>query len=91
VSSTRGGIVPDDALLVPNHWLCRLRRHRSLRWTEGRELTDTGALRTFVTVAQCFDCGRNQARVRVVYPPARTINVTPSTHQRDVGIEEHAV
>lgn len=74
----RQRIKPEGASLVPDHWRCRLRRHRGLSWTEETEPLPSGGTRTRVVEADCARCGRAQKRVRVVYPPSHTFNVTAS-------------
>lgn len=72
-------MVPLGAGLVPDHPECRLQGHQGLCWTEDTEALGSTGTRTRIVAAQCTECGQHQARVRVVYPPSRTITVTPPT------------
>jgi hypothetical protein len=83
-------IVPPGASLVPDHPQCRLAGHQGLRWTEDTEPQRSTGTRTRIVAAQCTDCGRDQARVRVVYPPSRTITVTSPTPEPEPADMQNA-
>jgi hypothetical protein len=71
--------VEDDAVKVtidlemvaaqPGHWPCRLRRHRTAAWIEAEQgTTPLADGSTWVPVAFCTTCDRDQNRLRLVLP-----------------------
>jgi hypothetical protein len=89
----RQSVVPAGARLIPDHWLCRLRRHQGLRWSYEIEPLHPGT-RTRIVFAQCTHCGRHQSRVRVMYQPSHTFTVTrpttPEPGEADHTLEDSA-
>lgn len=67
---------PWGAMTRPDHWLCRLRRHRGISMELETERPSPTSRKITVVKATC-NCGREQTRVRVVYPPSYKINVVP--------------
>lgn len=53
----------------PGHWLCRLRRHRTAQWIQAEQgTTPLADSPTWVWVAYCTTCDRDQTRVSLVLP-----------------------
>lgn len=57
----------------PGHWRCRLRRHRTAAWIEAEQgTTPLADSSTWVPVAFCTTCDRDQTQVRLVLPERGT-------------------
>jgi hypothetical protein len=68
-------IVPAGARTWPGHWLCRLRRHRGLRYRKASKPLPDGVTAMWIDEATCLACGRSQRHIRIRFPRNYTLTV----------------
>ena len=71
---TGRSVIPAGAHPQPGDDECVGLGHQLLSWAENVERRHGGTMRRIVE-AHCGDCGRPQARIRLVYPPERRLEV----------------
>jgi hypothetical protein len=89
-----GSVIPPGARPLPGDDVCVGLGHSELAWAERicfPWLVPWAGRGTSIVEAICGACGRPQSRLRVVYPPGYTIQLTPEDGDtRGEGVSDAA-